>query len=187
MNNSYIISKMNEFMFQLNGKMGTWLSKKLPTITDNWWQELVVNNLSTLQRDHVLNNGIASIDGLDLAELLRVFDRNWFVITSRFFVNNKERNNIRKMQEVRNSWAHITPSTISKEKVIADVDTIIALMQAFDASMKETREMENFIFDVEKDKEIKRLKREILKLKLDLIYYQSKSCFQGLIEVVTRV
>ena len=155
MNNSYIISKMNEFMFQLNGKMGTWLSKKLPTITDNWWQELVVNNLSTLQREHVLNNGITSIDGLDLAELLRVFDRNWFVITSRFFVNNKERNNIRKMQEVRNSWAHITPSAISKEKVIADVDTIIALMQAFDASMKETREMETFIFDVEEDKDIK--------------------------------
>ena len=39
----------------------------------------------------------------------------------------------------------------------------------------------------EKDKEIKRLKREVLKLKMDLIYYQSKSCLQGLIEVVTRV
>lgn len=155
MNNSYIISKMNEFMFQLNGKMGIWLNKKLPTITGNWWQELVVNNLSMIQREHVLNNGINSIDGLDLAELLRVFDRNWFVITSRFFVNNKERNNIRKMQEVRNSWAHITPNAISKEKVIADVDTIIALMQAFDASMNETRDMETFIFDVEEDREIK--------------------------------
>lgn len=152
MNNAYVISKMNEFMFQLNEKMGRWLSKKLPSITDNWWDELVVNNLSTLQRDHVLNNGITSIDGLDLAELLRVFDRNWFVITSRFFVNNRERNNIRKMQEVRNSWAHITPNAIGKEKVIADVDTIISLMQAFDASMKETRDMENFIFDVEGDK-----------------------------------
>lgn len=95
------------------------------------------------------------MDGLDLAELLRVFDRNWFVITSRFFVNNRERNNIRKMQEIRNSWAHITPDTISREKVIADVDTIIALMQAFDASMKETRDIENFIFDVEEDKDIK--------------------------------
>lgn len=155
MNNSYIISKMNEFMYQLNGKMRTWLSKKLPSITDNWWQELVVNNLSTLQREHVLNKGITSLNGLDLAELLRVFDRNWFVITSRFFVNNKERNNIRKMQEVRNSWAHITSNDISKEKVIENVETIIALMQAFDASMKETREMENFIFDVEEDNDIK--------------------------------
>lgn len=141
-------------MFRLNGKMGTWLNKKLPTIVDDWWQELVVNNLSALQREHVLNNGVKSIDGLDLAELLRIFDRNWFVITSRFFVNNKERSNIRKMQEIRNSWAHITPSTISKEKVIADMETIIALMQVFDASIMETRDMENFIFDVEEDKEI---------------------------------
>lgn len=155
MNNLYVISKMNEFMLQLNEKMGTWLSMKLPTITDNWWQELVINNLSTLQREHVLNNGITSIDGLDLAELLRVYDRNWFVIASRFFVSNNERDNIRKMQEVRNLWAHITPSAISKEKVIADIDTIIVLMQAFDASTKETKEMENFIFDVEADKEIK--------------------------------
>ena len=85
-----------------------------------------MNNLSTLQREHVLNNEITSIDGLDLAELLRIFDRNWFVITSRFFVNNKERNNIRKMQEVRNSWAHLTPGTINKEKVIANADTSIA-------------------------------------------------------------
>lgn len=155
MDNLYIISKMNEFMLQLNEKMGTWISKKLPIITDNWWQELVINNLSTLQREHVLNNGITSINGLDLAELLRVYDRNWFVITSRFFVSNNERNNIRKMQEVRNSWAHIIPSAISKEKITDDVGTIIALMQEFDASAKETREMENFIFDVEEAKEIK--------------------------------
>ena len=38
----------------------------------------------------------------------------------------------------------------------------------------------------EKDKEIKRLKREVLKLKMDLVYYQSKSCYQGVIENVTR-
>lgn len=155
MNNLYIISKMNEFMLQLNGKMGAWLSEKMPTITDNWWQELIIDNLSTLQREHVLNNGIISINGLDLAELLRVYDRNWFVITSRFFVSNNERNNIRKMKEVRNSWAHINPSAINKEKVLADMDTIIALMRAFDASTKENEEMENFIFDVEEDKEIK--------------------------------
>lgn len=154
MNDSYIISKMNGYMFQLSGKIGEWLEKKLPNITDNWWQELIINNLSTLQREHVINNEIKDISGLDLAELLRVIDRNWFIITSRFFINNKERGNIRKMQEVRNSWAHITPSTISKEKVLADVDTIIVLMQAFDAAMSETRDMENFIFDIEEDKEI---------------------------------
>lgn len=35
MNDSYIISKMNEYMFQLNQKMGKWLDKSLPQITNN--------------------------------------------------------------------------------------------------------------------------------------------------------
>ena len=99
----------------------------LPKITDDWWQELVFNNLSPLQRETVLRNDIHEIKGLDLAALLRVLDRNWFVITSTFFinVNNKERGNIRTMQEVRNTWAHITPNDISKARVIDDVLNII--------------------------------------------------------------
>lgn len=145
MNDSYIISKMNEYMFQLNERLGKWLNKRLPQITANWWDELVLNNLSTLQKEKVLNSNVQELSGLDLASLLRVFDRNWFVITSSFFVNNKERRNIHKMQDVRNSWAHITPKEITKKKVIEDVETIIALMQAFDATMKDTRDMENFI------------------------------------------
>ena len=91
MNDSYIISKMNEYMFQLNQKMGKWLDKSLPQITNNWWQELVLNNLSSLQKDKVEKSNIRNVAGLDLASLLRVFERNWFVITSSFFVNNKER------------------------------------------------------------------------------------------------
>lgn len=154
MDTSYIISKMNEYMFRLNQQMGGWLEKKLPKITDDWWQDLVFNNLSPLQRETVLRNDIHEIKGLDLAALLRVLDRNWFVITSTFFINNKERGNIRTMQEIRNTWAHITTNDISKARVIDDVNVIIALMQAFDASMKDTRDMENFIFDVEEDKDI---------------------------------
>ncbi|MDK2828008.1 MAG: ATP-dependent helicase HepA, partial [Clostridium butyricum] len=154
MNHSSIISKINEFMFRLNEKMVMWLENRLPKITNNWWDELVINNLSDLQREHVVNNNIHEIKGLDLASLLRVFDRNWFVITSSFFVNNKERTNIRKMQEIRNSWAHITHNDITKEKVIADVETIIELLQTFDAAMKETRDLEEFIFDIEEDKDI---------------------------------
>ena len=147
-------SKMNEYMFRLNQKMGAWLAKKLPKITDNWWQELVINNLSSLQKDNVLKEGINSIDGLDLAALLRIVDRNWFAITSQFYINNRERYKIRDMQQIRNDWAHITPNDITKEKVINDANIIIELMQAFDASMKETRDMESFVLDVEDDKDI---------------------------------
>ena len=148
---SFIISKMNEYMFRLNQQMGSWLGKKLPQITSDWWEELVVNNLSMLQRETVLRNDIHEISGLDLAALLRVVDRNWFVITSVFFLNNQERARVRAMQEIRNTWAHITPDKISKERVIDDVNVIISLMQTFDASMRDTRDMESFLLDVEEE------------------------------------
>ncbi len=164
MNDTYIISKMNEYMFQLTEKIGTWLSKKLPSITDRWWDDLVMNNLSPLQRKDVISNQVHGIKGLDLAEILRIVDRNWFVITSYYFINNKERQNIKSMQEVRNSWAHISKSKISKQKVIHDVEIIIELMQAFDASMVETRDMESFIFDVEEEKEINLIQKSADKL-----------------------
>ena len=136
MDTSYIISKMNTFMFRLSQQIGGWLEKKLPRITDDWWRDLVFNNLSPLQREMVLRNDIHEIKGLDLAALLRVVDRNWFVLTSTFFINYRERANIRTMQGIRNTWAHITPNDISKDKVIDDVNVIIALMQAFDAGMR---------------------------------------------------
>lgn len=67
----------------------------------------MLNNLSPLQRETVLRNDIHEIKGLDLAAILCVLDRNWFVITSTYFINSKERGNIRNMQEIRNTWAHI--------------------------------------------------------------------------------
>ncbi|MBR2256478.1 MAG: hypothetical protein IJ899_03885 [Blautia sp.] len=81
MNNEKIISNMNTFIFRLNEQLGKWLAEKLPKITENWWQELVLDNLSTLQKDTFQNNDILDLKGLDLAALLRVVDRNWFVIT----------------------------------------------------------------------------------------------------------
>lgn len=162
MNDAYIISKMNEYMFQLTEKMGGWLEKKLPRITPSYWEDLVLSNLSPLQRDHVLEANLSKISQLDLAALLKVVDRNWFVITNTYFINNRERSNIKKMIEVRNTWAHITPADISKEKVLDDMDVIISLMQAFDAKMSETKDMETFRFDVDEDKEIQINIKEIV-------------------------
>ena len=94
MEDSYMIGKMNSYMHQLSEKMSEWLGDRLPKLTNDWWRDLVYNNLSPLQRDQVDLKNITELKGLDLAALLRVFDRNWFVITSSWFVNNKERKKI---------------------------------------------------------------------------------------------
>ncbi len=160
MTDAYIISKMNEYMFQLSEKMGDWLSNTLPRITNNWWDDLVMNHLSVLQRETVIANNIHDIKGLDLAAILRILDRNWFVITGYIFINNRERRYIRKMQEVRNSWAHITPNDITKQKVKDDVNVIIELLGAFGAKYDETRKLDEFIYDVEEEKDIQQEKSE---------------------------
>lgn len=160
MTDAYIISKMNEYMFQLSERMGAWLSNTLPRITNNWWDDLVMNHLSVLQRETVIANNIHDIKGLDLAAILRIFDRNWFVITGYIFINNRERRYIRKMQEVRNSWAHITPNDITKQKVKDDVNVIIELLGAFGAKYNETRKLDEFIYDVEDEKDIQQEKPE---------------------------
>lgn len=154
MNDSIMIGKMNSFMHQLGEKMSDWLDYRLPRLSDDWWNDLVYSNLSKLQKSQVDLRQISELKGLDLAALLRVFDKNWFLITASWYVNTKERQKIKDMMEIRNSWAHISSEEISKAKVLHDVDIIIELMQTFDASMSETKEMEMFLMDVEDDKDI---------------------------------
>lgn len=154
MNTTEVISKMNGFMFQLTEKMVAWMDKVLPRITEEWWQDLVINNLNQMQKTKVFNSNVTDLSGLDLASLLRVFDRNWFVISNATFVNPRVRSDVREMQGIRNDWAHITPKDITKRKVLYDLNVIYNLLQQLDASMKETYAISAFISDVEDEDEI---------------------------------
>lgn len=154
MQKSYILGKINTFMLRLAEQMSSWMGLRLPKISDKWWDELVYNNLSPLQRDRVESKNITELNSLDLAALLRVFDRNWFVIKDNYFMNPKYREQIRDMMKIRNDWAHLSTEELSKEKVVADVGVIIDLMSAFDAKSEDIRDMEAFVLDVKSDKEI---------------------------------
>ena len=96
MQESYILGKMNNFMRRLADRMSSWMGMRLPKISDKWWDELVYRNLSPLQRDLVDSKNITELSGLDLAALLRVFDRNWFVIKDDWFINPKYRQQIKE-------------------------------------------------------------------------------------------
>lgn len=154
MQDSYIIGKMNTFMHQLAEKLSDWLDSRLPKIVDTWWNDLVYNNLSNMQREQIDSKHITDLKGLDLAALLRIIDRNWYIISNKWFINYRERSKIRDMMGIRNTWAHIGSDDLSKDKVLNDLGVILDLLQAFDASMTETRELEEFILDLEHDDDI---------------------------------
>ena len=154
MNTTEAISKMNGYMFQLGERIYKWLDKVFPRVTENWWQELVMNNLTQMQKEAVLESGASSLSGLDLAALLRVFDRNWFVISNAKYVNPCVRSYIRDMQGIRNDWAHITTADVTKRKVLTDANVIYNLLMQLDASMNETNSINSFIIDIEDEGEI---------------------------------
>lgn len=144
-----VISKMNGFMFQVGSIIVPILQKVAPKITDDWWNEVVINNLSYLQRKKVEETGVNDLSGLDLASLLRVFDRNWFVITNYTYINPRVRDDVRAMQGIRNDWAHITPVDVKKEKVLSDAEVISNLIQQMGSSV-DSSAIEQFIMAVEK-------------------------------------
>ena len=53
-----VIEIMNREISFLHESAGSWLSEHLPTIVDNWWQELVLSNLSVSDYNQVIKDGI---------------------------------------------------------------------------------------------------------------------------------
>ena len=67
---------------------------------------------------------IISLEGLDLASLIRVLDQNWYLISKDKNLLPEARNYIKEMQTVRNRWAHASIAELSDEDVYRDIDTI---------------------------------------------------------------
>ena len=72
---------------------------------DDWWQRLVVGQLSFQQQRYVEQRDVKRLESLDLAALLRVLDRNWFEITRKVTQSPDARHYVKEMQTVRNRWA----------------------------------------------------------------------------------
>ncbi len=175
MDDSYIIGKMNSFMHILSDHLCSWLYRKLPALSDDWWDELVYDNLSYLQQQQITNNNILELRELDLAALLRVFYRNWYIITSKYYIKDEVRSSVKEMMEVRNEWAHITSSRITKDKVENDVNLIIDLIHTFDGKLKDTRELSRFLIDIEDDNELKQYEEKDESSDIDNINVSDKS------------
>jgi ATP-dependent helicase HepA len=67
-------------------KLGTkelqqFLSMELPKLSDNWWGDNVINRLSFQQQMLATERNVDSLDKLDFAALIRLFDQNWFELS----------------------------------------------------------------------------------------------------------
>ena len=150
--NESIIGKINENLILLSDKLREWLSIKLPPITKDWWNDIVYSNLTDLQKETINKKNINNIKGLDLASLLRVFYNNWFLLSNKYFFDNRDRKTIKEMIGVRNRWAHITYEDFTKNNVVNDLQTIIKTLQFLGVGLNETSKIEILLEDVKSDK-----------------------------------
>lgn len=118
---------------QLTKELCACLGQVLPKLSSTWWQECVREKLSVPQLQIVEQYRIDSLPGLNMAALLRIFDRNWFEISSVVALPPGTRNFVEEMQTIRNRWAHAGSEETGQDDLFRDLDTMQRLATAMDA------------------------------------------------------
>lgn len=117
-------TNLNSLFQKLTAYLAGYLESILPSFSNDWWSEAVVNNLSFQQRRRVEQRRIESLTSLDLAALLRVLDQNWYQISMKLDLTSEARHFVKEMQTVRNRWAHAGSEGFPVDDVYRDIDTL---------------------------------------------------------------
>lgn len=84
------------------------IEQQLPSIGgDNWWETHVFLQLSYSQQGHIRTKGIDDLSKLDLAALLRVFDRNWGELSYAAKLSSEVKTHFKEIGDIRNQMAHL--------------------------------------------------------------------------------
>ncbi len=151
MDDQYIVSKMNEYLHQATGLLATWLEKMLPRVSEDWWNECVLDRLSYRQRELAIEKDFKKLSDFDLAALLRIADKNWYDMRSFAYLPTNERECIRDMQGVRNNWAHCAGTLPGKDTIIHDIEVLVKFFGQRGSTIGDVRAVEEFKQNVENE------------------------------------
>ena len=149
MNEQYIVSKINEYIHFATTELCAWLGRMLPRVTDDWWNECVLANLSYSQKELAIQKGYTRLEQLDLAALLRVTDKSWYNMRSFAYLPTSDRQCVRDMVRVRNNWAHCAGEIQDKDIVLNDISTLLNFFEAVIITNKYTEGLNDLQREVE--------------------------------------
>ena len=110
------------------------LATHLPALGKAWWETHVVDRLSFQQQRTVEERGLANLEQLDFAALLRILDQNWYELSQALTLPREGRTWVRELQSVRNRWAHLSASPVLAEDVYRDADTLARVLDMLGAA-----------------------------------------------------
>lgn len=123
-------------------ELAHFLQRELPTFSDEWWKVHVVERLSFQQQRIVAERRQSSLQQLDLAALLRVFDQNWYELSQKLALPREARNWIKELQTIRNKWAHLSTEGSPPSEIYRDADTLSRLLNVVSASSQSIEAVE---------------------------------------------
>lgn len=145
----HVEAKMGVVLKELTRVLCAYLGDTLPKLGGgSWWRDRVVAGLSQQQVQHVEVHRGEDPSQLDLAALLRVFDKNWWDLSRQDSLPIECRNYVKELQTVRNRWAHRTGQEIAPETVYRDIDTMQRLLNAIAPENKLVDALEDLKGDV---------------------------------------
>lgn len=148
MDSDHIVSSMNTQLHTAANVLVEWLGKLLPRAAENWWDECVIDNLSYNQRETARSRGFTKLENFDLAGLLRIADKSWYIMRQVAFLPTRERECIRDMMRVRNNWAHCGANLPGKDTILQDLNTLHEFFEQRECDERLINEIERLIADV---------------------------------------
>lgn len=133
---------MQNLLHDCATELRRFLNQNLVGRTDNWWQCYILDSLTFQQRRTLPEPHQPSLDLLDFAALLRVFDQNWSELSSAVNLQREARNWLKETQSIRNRWAHQAGIQSSPEDCYRDYDTLARLMRTIGADASLVRKLE---------------------------------------------
>lgn len=151
MNEIKIIGQINELLYSATDLCCVWLSKMLPRVSDQWWNECVLSSLSFNQSQLAQERNYTDLSQFDLAALLRIIDKNWYPMRNFAYLPAKDRETVRRMMRVRNTWAHLAGALPSTENIRNDLQTIVDFFHFIDASSQQCQSVTALIDAIDID------------------------------------
>lgn len=149
MDEKLIISKVNELLHSATKELCTWLEQMLPRVSNEWWQECVINNLSIPQQQMAENKGFTKLADFDLAALLRIANKSWYDMREFAYLPTSQRECVREMMKVRNNWAHCAGEIPDKDIVVKNLYVILEFFETVIITNKYSDEIKELIAAVE--------------------------------------
>lgn len=148
MDSDYIVSSMHMYLRKAANVLVKWLGMLLPQASENWWDECVIENLSYNRRDTTRFKDFTKLEDFDLAALLRIADKSWYIIRQVTFSSARERECIRDMMRVRNNWVHCGVNLPGKDIILQDLNTLHEFFEQRESDEQVINEIEHLIEDV---------------------------------------